>query len=242
MGLLENFEEEKEIKTTTIQKQDEAIELIGVLKTKEAELKLELEHIKKLNKFSEENIKKVKTTLEKIEIVLEKVVNLIENNDKKFTEETTELKNINQNFIETLENSEFLYNLQKYIEFEIKTIQKEANKKIIEIEDKIDKEIVKLKNSYGFREVIAWVLTSVLCILWAFSHFTYKGEIREYRQEIKEYQEEYQEISKNQYNKILNILSEDEKFWYSSKEKKAYFGSKEQMKELKEKEAKNSKK
>lgn len=238
MGLLENFEEEKEIKTTTTPKQDEAIELIGVLKTKEAELKLELEHIKKLNKFSEENIKKVKTTLEKIEIVLEKVVNLIENNDKKFTEETTELKNINQNFIETLENSEFLYNLQKYIEFEIKTIQKEANKKIIEIEDKIDKEIVKLKNSYGFREVIAWVLTTILCILWAFSHFTYKGEIREYRQEIKE----YQEISKNQYNKILNILTENEKFWYSSKDKNAYFGSKEQMKELKEKEAKNSKK
>lgn len=209
MGLLENFEEEKEIKTA--QKQDEAIELIGVLKTKEAELKLELEHTKKLNKFSEENVKKVETTLEKIEIVLEKVVSLVENNDKKFTKETTELKNINQNFIEALEKSEFLYNLQKYIELEVKTIQEEANKKSTDFEKKIDEEIKKIKNSYRLREVIAWVLTSGLCIIWAFSHFTYKGEIRE-----------YQEISKNQYNKILNILMEDKKFWYSAENKELY--------------------
>lgn len=229
MGLLENFEEEKEIKTA--QKQDEAIELIGVLKTKEAELKLELEHTKKLNKFSEENVKKVETTLEKIEIVLEKVVSLVENNDKKFTKETTELKNINENFIKTLENSKFFYNLEKYVSSEIENIQKEANEKIIKIEKKIEDEITKIKNSYGLREIIAWILTAALCIIWAFSHFTYKGEIRE-----------YQEISKNQYNKILNILMENKKFWYSAENKELYIKNLKNSEKDKNNENKKSKK
>lgn len=215
MGLLNNFEEEK----TTLQK-DDVIELMGVLKTKEAELNLELEHTKKLNKLSQE-------TLNKIEIVLEKIVNQAEKNEENFIKEFENLKNQNKLFTETIEKSDFLRDLKRNIKEQISLIQKEKEEKLIEIKEETKNEIIRFRNSYGFREVIAWLLTGTLCILWAFSHFTYKGEIRE-----------YQEESKKQYRTILNILAEDTKFWYSNNDKKVYLDNFENIRKAKEEENK----
>lgn len=215
MGLLNNFEEEK----TTLQK-DDVIELMGVLKTKEAELNLELEHTKKLNKLSQE-------TLNKIEIVLEKIVNQAEKNEENFIKEFENLKNQNKLFTETIEKSDFLRDLKRNIKEQISLIQKEKEEKLIEIKEETKNEIIRFRNSYGFREVIAWLLTGTLCILWAFSHFTYKGEIRE-----------YQEESKKQYRTILNILAEDTKFWYSNSDKKVYLDNFENIRKAKEEENK----
>lgn len=219
MGLLNNFEEEK---TTT--KKDDVIELMGVLKSKEAELNLELEHTKKLNKLSQE-------TLNKIEIVLEKIINQAEKNEENFIKELENLKNQNKLFTETLEKSEFLRDLKRDIKEQISLIQREKEKQLIEIQEETRNEFIRFRNSYGFRELIAWILTGTLCILWAFNHFTYKGEIRE-----------YQEESKKQYMAILNILAEDTKFWYSNNDKKAYLENLENIKKTKEEENKKAKK
>lgn len=219
MGLLNNFEEEK---TTT--KKDDVIELMGVLKSKEAELNLELEHTKKLNKLSQE-------TLNKIEIVLEKIINQAEKNEENFIKELENLKNQNKLFTETLEKSEFLRDLKRDIKEQISLIQREKEKQLIEIQEETRNEFIRFRNSYGFRELIAWILTGTLCILWAFNHFTYKGEIRE-----------YQEESKKQYMAILNILAEDTKFWYSNNDKKAYLENLENIKKAKEEENKKAKK
>lgn len=219
MGLLNNFEEEK---TTT--KKDDVIELMGVLKSKEAELNLELEHTKKLNKLSQE-------TLNKIEIVLEKIINQAEKNEENFIKELENLKNQNKLFTETLEKSEFLRDLKRDIKEQISLIQKEKEKQLIEIQEETRNEFIRFRNSYGFRGLIAWILTGTLCILLVFSHFTYKGEIRE-----------YQEESKKQYMSILNILAEDTKFWYSNSDKKAYLENLENIKKAKEEENKKSKK
>lgn len=212
MGLLNNFEEEK---TTT--KKDDVIELMGVLKSKEAELNLELEHTKKLNKLSQE-------TLNKIEIVLEKIINQAEKNEENFIKELENLKNQNKLFTETLEKSEFLRDLKRDVKEQISLIQREKEKQLIEIQEETRNEFIRFRNSYGFRGLIAWILTGGLCLVWAFSHFTYKKE------------------SQKQYTTILNILSEDTKFWYSNSDKKAYLGNLENIKKAKEEENKKAKK
>lgn len=225
MGLLRNFEEEKkevqEVKTSI---QDESVELMRILKIKESELKLELEHTKKLNKLVQDELKK-------LDVVLEKIVNQIESNDEKFTRETEELKEQNKLFIEALENSEFLRKLDFKVQKNIAEICNAKNVKSLEIEEKIDNEIIKFRNSCTIREIISWILLAILSIIWAFSHFTYKGKIKE-----------YQEISKIQYNKIINILSENDKFWYSSKDKKAYLENIKNIEKAKEQEQKEQKK
>lgn len=205
MGLLRNFEEEKkevqEVKTSI---QDESVELMRILKIKESELKLELEHTKKLNKLVQDELKK-------LDVVLEKIVNQIESNDEKFTRETEELKEQNKLFIETLENSEFLRKLDFKVQKNIAEICNAKNVKSLEIEEKMNNEIAEFREAYKSRDFISWSLLVILCIVWGVSYFIYRGEISKYQKE-----------SQKQYMAILNTLAEDNKFWYSSKDKKAY--------------------
>ncbi len=253
MSLLDQFEEEKKVNDVSVpddqesgtEKETEEIdlkayiddtiekkiasakagEILAIAKTETLKANLLFQQLEEQKKVFDEAREKSNVLLENIVSETQKFNRTTKENIDIFRDE---LMGQNQLFIKAVNESKVFETMENIFNSKANKInyavQEELNKKSNELNATIEKLNDKI---YTFNSIYMklWVVILVLFLIILGLGFYYNSKINTLKDEFK--------ALKQVNNSVLNILSEDSKFWYSEKDKKAYFDNIERIKKAK---------